>query len=378
MVDVAPVRRRWALPALGVAVAVLFGYVATHRVPAAPPLATTADRPRYDLAAQLPRLTGDRAAGPAGLSLLVDGPSPRVLDAHTGRSTPVPGLRLAAGEQARLQPVPAGTVATISTGGASRSRSELLPAAGGPPVPLGEDVLVVPTVRDRRLLVSSYGPGGTSVQLVEPTGRVLRFWARPGTTRLLRDTAAGLVVVQLGNLQGAELLVLDPVTGQQRRRLATGRIALAVGPASVAHLAAGCARDCPVTVTALTSGASRDYRLPAGGSPAEGAFSPDGRRLALAVPGQFRDGRLSVVPGFAEVLDLPTGGLLRVPGVETPAERRPDLSWSATGSLLVVGVWAADRGRLGTWSPDWPRAPLRVLPVEPPGDDRSASVVARP
>lgn len=244
---------------------------------------------------------------------------------------------------------------------------------------LGDDVRVLPAYRGGALLVSSYGPGGTSVSVTDRAGRVSRFWARPGTVRLLRDTAAGLVAVQLGNVQGAELLLLDPRSGAERRRLDTGRIALAVGPATVAHLAAACTRHCALTVTDLAGGRSRDFPLPAGvGSPAAGAFSPDGRRLALGVPGQYRNGRLTVVPGFAEILDLGSGQRQRVPGVETAAERQPDLSWASTGSVLVVGVWSADRGRLGTWSPDRPRDPLRVLATEPRGDERSASVTVLP
>jgi hypothetical protein len=106
--------------------------------------------------------------------------------------------------------------------------------------------------------------------------------------------------------------------------------------------------------------------MPAGtGNPARGAFSPDGRWLALGVPGQYRNGRLVVVPGFAEVIELADGTVTRVPGVETEAERSADLSWF--GPVLVLGVWSDSYGQAAAWTPDV-GGDLRILPVRPPGD----------
>lgn len=372
-------RRRWTLPVLGLAVALLFGYVATHRYPVArpPEPSPVPELLRPPFGDGLPRVTGDRGAGPVGLRLLVSGPYPRVVDAHTGRVSAVPGLRLRPDDRARLQPVPGGMLATIAGQGAVRTRTLLLPTAGSRPVLLGEDVRAIPAWRGGDLLVSSYGPGGTSVRVADRTGRVRSRWDRPGLVVPLRDTAAGLVVARSATAgsSGADLLLLEPSSGRLRRELAAARIALAVGPASLAHIAASCGRDCSLTVTDLVGGGSRDYRTPDQGSPSTGKFSPDGRRLALAVPGQYLNGRLTIRPGFAAVLDLATGRVLRVPGVETPAERAADLSWSRTGSL-VLGVWWEDHARVGVWSPDRPGDRLRVLPAEPPGDYRSGSVAA--
>jgi hypothetical protein len=210
------------------------------------------------------------------------------------------------------------------------------------------------------------------VARVTEAGKVRRRWTAGGTLTPLRDTAAGLVAGQVGDLQGAQLRLLDPATGAERRRLGTGRIPVAVGPAEIAHVSATCVRDCPVTVTRLANGSSRDYRMPAGtGNPARGAFSPDGRWLALGVPGQYRNGRLVVVPGFAEVVDVAAGAVTRVPGVETEAERSADLSWF--GPVLVLGVWSDSHGEVGAWTPDRP-GNLRILPVHPPGDAALSTV----
>jgi hypothetical protein len=183
-------------------------------------------------------------------------------------------------------------------------------------------------------------------------------------------------VQQLGDRGVADLLVLDPATGATRRRLMVGGIVVAVGPSSVAYVPADCSGDCPLAVTGLADGRTRTYPLPANsGNPGVGAFAPDGRRLALGVPGQYRDGRLIIVPGFAEVLDLGTGAVLRVPGLDTAAERAPDLSWS--GDTLVLGVWSGERGQVATWSADR-KDELRVLPADPPGDASFSSVTVLP
>jgi hypothetical protein len=370
--------RRWTLPALGLAVALLFGYVATHRYPVELPRAA-APTPEETFGDGLPRVTGDPTAGPAGLRLLVSGAFPRVVDAHTGLAVPVPGLRLGPDEGARLQQVPGGLVATVGTPTTVRSRSLLLPAGGGRAVKLGEDVRVTPTWRGRDLLVSSYGPPGTSVLVTDRAGHVRSSWVRAGLVTPLRDTAAGLLVAQSASAgsSGADLALVEPRSGDLRRRLARGRIAVAAGPTSVAHVSATCGRDCAVTVTELAGGRSRDYRTPDDGSPSRGEFSPDGRRLALAVPGQYLNGRLTVRPGFAAVLDLTSGEVRRVAGVETPAERVADLSWWGR-DRLVVGVWWEDRARVALWSADRPADPVQVLEVEPPGSYQSASVTALP
>jgi hypothetical protein len=360
--------RRWWLPVL--AVAVLFGFVATHRDPIQRPDPPAAAGPRAEPG--LPRLTGTDAIGPPGLKVLVSGRYPQIIDTSIRHSSPVPGLRLDAGERAALQSVPAGTVAAITGPRLTRIRTVLLRPVSGPPVPLGFDVTVVPARTGTDLYVATRHSGSTSVAVTGADGKVRRKWTAGGALTPLRDTAAGLVAGQVGDLQGAQLRLLDPATGAERRRLATGRIPITVGPAAVAHVSGTCVRDCPVTVTRLADGVSRDYPMPAGtGNPARGAFSPDGRWLALAVPGQYRNGRLVVVPGFAEVLDLATGTVTRVPGVETEAERSADLSWF--GPTLVLGVWSDSRGEVGAWTPGRAGG-LVILPADPPGDAALSTV----
>ena len=365
-------RRRWTLPVLGAAVLLLFGYVVTHRYPApvAPDRAGPTTVPEVLRPASgdgLPRVTGDIGLGPAGLRVLVGGPSPRIFDLHTGRLASIRGLRLAEGERAVLQPIAGGMLVTVLAEDAVKARTSLL--RDGKSVPVGTDVRVTPS-RDGQLILSTYGIGGTGVTLADLSGGVHARWARPGLDIPLQDTPAGLVLSQYETAarSGADLLLVDPRTGQVRSRLATHRIPLAVSATAVAHAPADCGRACRLTVTDLRTGRGRDYPAPDEGTPKSAEFSPDGRRLALAVPGRYLGGRLTVRPGFAAVLDLAGGSTVRVPGVETEANEAPEITWSPDGKTLVLGVWQPDRVEVGLWSPLRPAGRLVVLRTQPPGE----------
>jgi hypothetical protein len=365
-------RQRGSVIVLVVAAVLLFGYVASHRDPVRRP-----DPPRAAATPSvLPRIVGDPEFGPPGLKLLVTGEHPQIIDTSTGRSSPVPGVRLADGERAAVQIVPAGTVVTEIAPSAARTRTTLVPASGGRPVLLGDSVVVVPARRGTDLYVSSHDSGHTTVRITTPTGATRSSWTVGGTATPLRDTAAGLVVQQIGDRGVADLRVLDPRSGATRRVLSVGGVLVSVGPSSVAYVPPDCRGDCPLSVTGLADGRTRSYPLPPNtGNPGIGAFAPDGHRLALGVPGQYRDGRLIVVPGFAEVLDLRTGDFDRIPGLDTAAERAPDLSWSA--GTLVLGVWSGSGGQVASWSADR-KDRLRVLPAQPAGDAAFSSVTALP
>ena len=352
-----------------VAVAVLlFGYVATHRDPVRRP-----DPPQSAATPSgLPRVVGDREFGPPGLKLLVTGEHPQIIDTSTGQVSPVPGVKLTNGARAAVQIVPAGTVITEIAPSASRTRTTLAPKTGGRTVVLGDSVVVVPALHGTDLYVSSHDAGRTKVTITTPAGAIRSSWTIGGTATPIRDTAAGLVVQQIGDRGVAELRVLDPRSGATRRVLSVGAVLVAVGPGSVAYVPPDCRGDCPLSVTGLVDGRTRSYPLPPNtGNPGTGAFAPDGHRLALGVPGQYRDGRLTVVPGFAEVLDLQTGQFVRIPGLDTAAERSPDLSWS--GGTLVLGVWSGSGGQVASWSADR-KDRLRLLPATPPGDAAFSSV----
>jgi hypothetical protein len=211
--------------------------------------------------------------------------------------------------------------------------------------------------------------------------RVRSQWSLPGDVDPLRDTPAGLVVAQYPHaLTGdAELLLLDRQTGAVRRRLAHDGYAVATDDRSIAWVPNGCEPYCPLIRTELTTGTARRYRMPDRREPAAGAFAPDGQRLALSFsgvpgePGLLADPGAPARPGFAAVLDLRTSALTSVPGLATPTAEHADLTWSADGRWLVLGVKRPDEELIAVWRPD---SELIILPLTLPGEPTTATLAA--
>lgn len=358
--------RRWRIALLVAAVVLLFAYVLTHRVTdlgtdagAAPPPEDRAE------------LAGRPGDGPRGLLVLIGGPAARVLDTHTGELTAVPGLNPGQDERSRLRPVPGGVLATLTNDRGSR----VLLLRDGTATLLGTAVQVVPT-RAGDLAVAAQGNGRTTVRLRAPDGTVRATWGVRGLADPVRDTAGGLLlsrVLRTGSA-GVELQLVDPRTGAARRTLGTDRVLLAAGDGLVAHRAADCRLDCPVTVSDAATGKDRVLPAVPGPPAATGAIGPDGDRLALSFPGDpLATGRSR--PGFVAVQDLADGRVVTVPGVRTPPAQRADVDWSPEGGVLVIAVWWSDRAAIGLWSPADPGDPPVVLRTRPPGD-RFAGIAA--
>lgn len=351
---------RWRLLVLIVAVVLLFAYVLTHRLTDTG-VGTAAERPPENL----PELTGPRGTGPEGLLVLVGGQSAGVLDTHTGALTPVPGLQTERGDRAQLRPVPSGVLAVLTND--RGSRAVLL--RKGAAVPLGTDVRVVPTRRGD-LALASQRNGQTTVQLRASDGTPRERWTVRGLAAPVRDTVGGLLLTRLLSTgsSGAELLLVDPRTGAERRKLGADRVLLGATDTLVAHRAGSCTVNCDVTVSDLATGKDRQLSVVLGAPAATGAFSPDGDRLALSVPGLRLDGGWVSEPGFVAVQDVADGRTTVVPGVKTPPGQQADVDWSPEGDVLVVAVWWPDRALIGLWSPAEPGEPPVVLAARPPGD----------
>lgn len=212
------------------------------------------------------------------------------------------------------------------------------------------------------------------------TGARVAGWTLPGMATPVGDTVAGTLVRAAGSggQAGADLLLVDPRTGAVRRRLGTDRVAFAASAIAVAHLAGDCFRNCRLTVTDVRTGRSREYPTPDQGPPRTARFSPDGRRLALFVPGQYVIGKLRVRPGFVAVLDLATGAVVRVPAVETGAEQVATGGWSADGTMLVLGVWSPNRANLALWWPARPEEPVLRPAAQPAGNYQVGDLAVLP
>ena len=104
---------------------------------------------------------------------------------------------------------------------------------------------------------------------------------------------------------------------------------------------------------------------------AAGAFSPDGRQLALSFSGVPADGAGPLEAGRVAILDLRTGRQVYVPHLSTPPSEHADVTWSADGQWLVLGVKYPQRERIAVWRPGHE---VVILPVVLPGEPTTATL----
>jgi hypothetical protein len=368
-------RPRWLVPLAGVVAVAVLAVLAvrdgTGRDPEPPVAVETSTPPRPPLSTRhapeaVFRLDGEPGAGPA-VRLLVSGVQAGVLDARTGRLTPLPALRAARNTVVELRRGPGFTTATVydRTDRTEGAQSLLLPDGGGS-VELGRQQSVLP-MRDGTVL--------TRVCLTR-TGRgcVLSSRTATGTVRwqrrvrssayLIRDTPYGLLALGWDRGDGGTLRLVDPRTGQVRREVGRTDRVLAADDRRVVYERPGCDYGCPILVADLADGSRTEVPVRPG-RPRSAAISPDGRRLAVGllglssrdpVPSPERD-------GHAMVLDLRTMSWEPVPGLTTGVGAVPVPVWTPDGSQLLLATPGSDGvSRMAAWRPGDHR--LTVLPVQ--------------
>jgi hypothetical protein len=204
--------------------------------------------------------------------------------------------------------------------------------------------------------------------LTRPAGsRAVRF--RSGTDPIA-DTAAGLVVVRYRPLAGQRHAVelVDPDTGAVLRRIGDG---FPMGAADHVLLVSlhGCTETamhstCTLESFNLNTGRPiATIKLPAGRYPTGGdlpspVFSPHGTLAAFQLARAKRDPRFAAVlpnpPSDVVVLNLRTGKLDVVPGLELPPATWAGLAFDATGRWLLATVSEGGHGDLLAWRPGMP------------------------
>ncbi len=303
--------RRWPARLIVLAVAgLLLGYAVAHRDTSPGPASSQRAAPSVPA----PATSGVRVGlGPPGLRLLVGGPAPRVLDAATGASRrldlPAAGPRSPAW-LVRSGPSMLAFVAVPPSGPSSQRVAYLVGA--GRPVLLGpaEDA------------VAAWGGGA-----ITRSGSQLAGYTADGTLRWQRrvahpvelevDTTYGLVVRELPAVTApaGRLLLTDPVTGAVRRQIGAGvSQVLAVSTAAIAWLSdAACPPDCAVRISEVAGDTTETVGDYFGRAPVTGAFSPDGRQLALSF--LSRPGRPTVTAdGLVGIVDVAAGAMAVVSG----------------------------------------------------------------
>jgi hypothetical protein len=214
-------------------------------------------------------------------------------------------------------------------------------------------------VRGRTSLISL--DGGPTVHLPKA------FWPQALTDGALLGTVIG---------HTERVALVDLRTGTVKRWLGDG-IAMGAG-AGQAVWAVGCDpstnRPCVLNGQAIGGGPITRYPLPRPPGFAAGLISSDGRQLAFTLERAGRDPHLSsehpLPPTDLAVLDLGSGGLHLVPGVELSAKAPPGLSFSPDSRWLVIALNGRQSIRVLAWHPGLDRpyesAPLAGLGLAGP------------
>jgi hypothetical protein len=229
----------------------------------------------------------------------------------------------------------------------------------------------------------SYRPSAVLTRVLSPlTGsRAVRFRS---SIDPIADTAAGLVVVIYRPLAGqrAAVELVNPNTGRVLRRVGDG---FPMGAADHVLLVSlhGCAAllahgMCTMESIDLNTGRPlATIRLPAGRTPTGGdlsspVFSPNGTLAAFQLARAGRDPRFAPAPlgppSDVVVLNLRTGKLDIVPGLELPPATWAGLAFDPTGRWLLATVSEGGHGDLLAWRPGMP-GPALVTSLPGPFDE---------
>jgi hypothetical protein len=366
------------------------------------PASTTATPPTADMTATTvplpapPRLRGVPLAGTGLAALLLPEPSPSAVPGlfwlDSGRLTPISGLphggcylpptRLPHGwalghqaDQPAGQGCPELSVPTqfylLADGASSATR---LPVTADWMVAAGDDT--------RLWLVTFLGqPDPTSRQLPSQAIQQVDLTGQPHTPRyLLPDGYAAwqgvgggsllLAVVGQEPVDTSLFALWNPHSGRVLRRY--DRV-LAATATTVAWVAAACGpQRCPVHFSDLVSGADTQVAAPRGVWVNAGAFSPDGRYLAVVFGGV--DAVRPTTQVRVGVIDVAARRLLAVSGaVMGGGDFGLAVTWSPDGAWLLLA--AQDRPgqytQLAAWRPG--DTVLHVPRRQPPTGQHLAS-----
>ncbi len=362
-----PWRRRMVVLAVLVLAAVLAVlYLPGHRHPVARPHARSADPPPVTLVP-----SGAGPSGPGGVSglamsrsgglrLPVTGPEPAWLRPATGRATPILGLpRHQPGYQ--FTRVAGGWAVQAGSGGNARCGS-----CAGPRVPVyfladgapsarrvGSADDVAPGVSARALWLTSFPPGtdmsstpGTA-QEVTVTGAAIGSPVRlPAGYVIDQATARGLLLAPVAQPGTAVDRLWDPAAARAVRSFSAVMAATARQVAWVT----GCDPLCHVRVLDLVTGRQDAIALPGGSSAVNGAFSPDGKFLALQVSSVSR-GDGGALAMQLDVAPMTRSHLVLVPGTQVSSDALVSFGWPARGDDLVAELSFLTKVQVTSWHP---------------------------
>jgi hypothetical protein len=331
-------------------------------------------------------MTGQPLPRDAGLRLLLGGQQPAWLQVPSGRTEAIRGLPKSASYQFirvaggwAVQPFPpvgvgCGNCAPgplpvyyLADGSTAVSRAGTADVAG-------------PAAAPGALWLVSYQPGADTstaagtAQEVSVTGAALGPRLRlPAGYVISQGTRAGLLLAQEQPGSGPGRYELwNPGTRRVTRSFVN---VLAASPAEIAWQPA-CTASCQVRVLQLAGDRARGIALPPRSTAEQGAFSPDGRLLALLVgAGVTADGRTAT--NQLMVAAIASGRAAAVPGTTVGGAIAVNFGWQPGSRQLIADVTAGTQGQpqwqIGVWQPGAARLTTALARVP----DKSWPVIDR-
>jgi hypothetical protein len=327
-------------------------------------------------------ITGPTAPWPAALRLPTSGPRPAWFWPGTGRSERIGGLpahRLSyvftrVGGGWAIQPDP---IAPTGCGACAAPRVPVYFLASGARVArrIGTASAVAPAAASGAMWLIDYRPEadlgtarGIASQVSDsggPLGRPVRL---PAGFALVRGTVRGLLltpVVLPGGRPASELW--SPASGTMTRQF-TGVIA------ATGHRVAwtgGCPERCRVSVLDLADNRVTGLALVPGEAAVNGAFSPDGRYLAIQVSfaSGGNGGGLAMELLLADLASRPSGQprtrLAVVPDTWVSSDALAGFGWPERSDRLVAELIFGSKVQVATWVPGARRPAVRQVRSAP-------------
>ncbi len=239
-------------------------------------------------------------------------------------------------------------------------------------IPVGTADLVAPAAGTDALWLTSYLPtaktttGAGVAREVSTTGAQLApSVSLPTGSVIDQATDRGLLLISPSRQTGKWVYTLwNPAS---REPILAFHDVIAASATDVAWTS-GCAPTCRVHVLDLVTGRETAVGLPAGGSAADGSFSPSGRLLAL----QLSYGPDGGLVRQLDVASVATGRLTEVTRTYITNDTLVDFGWPTEGDNLVAEFAFMPTIQLASWHPGSSRVAVSVLK---PGRTQASLIV---
>ena len=293
-----------------------------------------------------------------GIQVLVGGDRLRLVDFDSGRATTLPDAVVRPGEYAAV--LAGDPVTAYATTG---SCSETAPYAMLR-ISVDHRVSVIRPLRPtewaltdgNRVWIASFAsdidnPYGTIAPVVG--GQRVRLPLGFYASAIVGDTIVGLMQPDPG-ISPTWLALVDARTGRLQAKLDQYVAPLAAGAGQVLWTT-GCHDDAsPCTLHRRLIAGGHTLGSPLPGAACCGVVSPDGTRVAFLIQRVSTDSRFDghpLPPMDIAILQLRTGRLDIVPGIELPTKSQPGLTFTGRDDWLVMALNAGSRTRLLAWRP---------------------------